>query len=127
MVQFGVVEIACAAVAVSGNAVTSLPPVVRIVSGWVRGSGSDVVAFKGIPYAAAPLGENRFRPPRKIEPWTGTRDALAYGNLAIQADNAFSLPADLMAIWPLGGVEKTGEDCLYRNVWTSALPATSGR
>ena len=98
--------------------------VVETVSGKVRGQKERGVSFfKGIPYAAAPLGENRFRPPRKIAPWTGTRDALAYGNLAIQADNAFSLPADLMAIWPLGGVEKTSEDCLYLNVWTSG---TSG-
>ena len=95
--------------------------VVETVSGKVRGQKErGVSVFKGIPYAAAPLGENRFRPPLKIEPWTGTRDALAYGNLAIQADNAFSLPADLMAIWPLGGVEKTSEDCLYLNVWTPA-------
>jgi para-nitrobenzyl esterase len=98
--------------------------VVETVSGKVRGQKERGVSFfMGIPYAAAPLGENRFRPPRKIAPWTGTRDALAYGNLAIQADNAFSLPADLMAIWPLGGVEKTSEDCLYLNVWTSG---TSG-
>lgn len=99
--------------------------VVETVSGKVRGQKERGVGiFKGIPYAATPLGENRFRPPRKVEPWTGTRDALAYGNLAIQADNAFNLPADLLAIWPLGGVEKTSEDCLYLNVWTSG---TSGR
>ena len=72
--------------------------VVETGSGKVRGQEERGVSiFKGIPYAAAPLGENRFRPPRKIEPWAGTRDALAYGNLAIQADNAFNLPADLMA------------------------------
>jgi len=76
--------------------------VVETRSGKVRGQEERGVSiFKGIPYAAAPLGENRFRPPRKIEPWAGTRDALAYSNLAIQADNAFNLPADLMAIWPL--------------------------
>jgi para-nitrobenzyl esterase len=94
--------------------------VVETVSGRVRGRiERGVSIFKGIPYAAPPLGENRFRPPQKVEPWSGTRDALAYGNLAIQADNAFNLPADLMAIWPLGGVEPTSEDCLYLNVWTS--------
>ena len=48
--------VTCAAVAVSGNAVAALPPVVRIASGSLRGSGSDVVAFKGIPYAAPPTG-----------------------------------------------------------------------
>lgn len=94
--------------------------IVETTSGKVRGRNERGVAiFKGIPYAAPPLGENRFRPPQEVEPWSGTRDALAYGNLAIQADNAFNLPADLMAIWPLGGVEETSEDCLTLNVWTS--------
>ncbi|MCW5733462.1 MAG: carboxylesterase/lipase family protein [Enhydrobacter sp.] len=98
--------------------------VVETASGRVRGQrerGASI--FKGIPYAAPPLGVSRFSPPRKMESWAGIRDALAYGNLAIQAENAFSLPADLMAIWPLGGIEKTSEDCLYLNVWTSG---TSG-
>lgn len=99
--------------------------VVETATGKVRGlreRGASI--FKGIPYAAAPFGAGRFRPPRRTEPWTGTRDALAYGNLAIQADNAFNLPADLVAIWPLGGIEKTSEDCLYLNVWTSGTCGT---
>src|SRR4051812_17012869 len=65
--------------------------VVETVSGKVRGLNERGVGiFKGIPYAAAPIAEYRFRPPPEIAPWTGTRDALAYGNLSIQADNAFS-------------------------------------
>lgn len=94
--------------------------IVETASGKVRGlQQHGVGVFKGIPYAAAPLGENRFRAPQKMAPWRGTRDALAYGNLAIQADNVFNLPPELMAIFPLGGVETTSEDCLYLNVWTS--------
>jgi para-nitrobenzyl esterase len=94
--------------------------IVETASGKVKGREErGVSVFKGIPYAAAPLGENRFRPPRRMAPWTGTRDALAYGNLAIQADNVFALPPDLLSIFPLGGREKTSEDCLYLNVWTS--------
>jgi para-nitrobenzyl esterase len=94
--------------------------IVETASGQVRGQQERAVSvFKGIPYAAPPLGENRFRPPRKVEPWRGVRDALAYGNQAIQPDNAFSLPADLLPLVPLSGVEPTSEDCLTLNVWTS--------
>src|ERR1700749_662089 len=94
--------------------------IVETASGRVRGTEErGVSVFKGIPYAAPPLGESRFRPPRKAEPWTGVRDALAYGDQAIQDDNVFNLPADLLAIFPLSGIEKTSEDCLTLNVWTS--------
>jgi para-nitrobenzyl esterase len=98
--------------------------IVETVSGRVRGKEERGVAvFKGIPYAAPPLGENRFRPPRKAVPWSGVRDALAYGDQAIQDDNVFNLPSELLAIFPLSGSEKTSEDCLTLNVWTSG---TSG-
>jgi len=89
-----------------------------------RVSGVDergVAAFKGIPYAAPPLGERRFRPPQKPEPWTGVRDARSYGNMAIQAPNVFNLPPDLLAMVPLYGSEPCDEDCLTLNVWTSGL------
>jgi para-nitrobenzyl esterase len=99
--------------------------VVETTTGRVRGrKDRDISVFKGIPYAAPPLGENRLRPPGTLEPWAGTRDALAYGNLAIQGENVFNLPPDLLAIFPLGGAEKASEDCLYLNVWTSG---TEGR
>lgn len=102
--------------------------IVETVSGRVKGTEERGVGiFKGIPYAAPPLGENRFRAPRKIAPWTGTREALAYGNLAIQTDNFFKLPPELLAIFPLGGVETTSEDCLYLNVWTSGTSGTKKR
>jgi len=97
---------------------------VETASGRVRGTEQrGVNVFKGIPYAAPPLGENRFRPPRKVESWTGVRDALAYGNQAIQDDNVFALPPDLLPMVELSGVEPLSEDCLTLNVWTSA---TSG-
>lgn len=64
----------CAIVAVFGNAAESLPLVVRVVSGSVRGSGNGVIAFKGIPYAAPPTGNLRWRPPAPPTPWTGVRD-----------------------------------------------------
>ncbi len=96
--------------------------IVETASGRVRGTTErGVHAFKGVPYAAPPVGARRFQPPHKVEPWAGVRDALAYGNRAIQADNVFGLPDDLLQLFTLGGREKTSEDCLYLNVWTSGL------
>ena len=96
--------------------------VVETTSGKVRGTADRGVSiFKGIPYAAPPLGERRFRPPEKPDPWNGTRDAVAYGNMAIQSENAFALPPDLLELFTLGGRQKLSEDCLYLNVWTSGV------
>ncbi len=94
--------------------------VVETTGGRVRGmSERGVEVFKGIPYAAPPLGEKRFRPPEKPVPWTGVRDALDYGNMAVQSQNVFALPDDLLRIFTLAGRQRLDEDCLYLNVWTS--------
>ena len=96
--------------------------IVETSAGRIRGvQEGGVGVFKGIPYAAPPLGERRFRPPQKVEPWSGIRNALAYGNMAIQAENVFALPPDLLELFTLGGREATSEDCLYLNVWTSGI------
>jgi para-nitrobenzyl esterase len=83
--------------------------------GPVRGSGADVLAFKGIPYAAPPVGPNRFQPPRPPEPWTSPRDATRYGATAPQ-----TRPAGVMGQL----VPRTiipGDDYLNLNVWTRDL------
>ncbi len=96
--------------------------VVETASGKVRGGiERGVAVFKGIPYAAPPLGPLRFRPPRQIEPWAGVREATAYGSMAVQSTNVFALPPDLLEIFTLAGRQKLGEDCLYLNVWSSGL------
>jgi para-nitrobenzyl esterase len=94
--------------------------VVETTAGRIRGtSDRGVEIFKGIPYAEPPLGDFRFRPPRKPRPWTGVRDATEYGNMAVQSQNVFALPEDLLRIFTLAGKQKLDEDCLYLNVWTS--------
>ena len=74
-------------------------------SGKVRGTVvGDIKIFKGIPYGAPTSGKNRFLPPRKPEPWTGTRDALAYGPTAPQV-SALSRPS--------AGRRLPGAECVH--------------
>lgn len=82
--------------------------------GQLRGDRTegDVLAFRGVPYAAPPVGSLRFRPPQPVEPWTGIRDALALAPSCPQ-------PRQRPAGWTQESVES--EDCLYLNVWTPAV------
>ncbi|QNP75423.1 carboxylesterase/lipase family protein [Streptomyces roseirectus] len=84
--------------------------------GKIRGveSGDGVLSWRGIPYAAPPVGDLRWRLPRPAEPWTGVRDGSRPGNPAMQ-------PPPLMPAEP-GPFEipPCAEDCLYLNVTAPA-------
>ena len=87
---------------------------VKTQQGAVRGSVSDGVhVFKDIPYAAAPVGGNRLRPPQPPLRWEGTRDAYDFGPKPPQAPY---LPMVAELLPELVG---PGEDCLTLNIWTS--------
>src|SRR6266487_1416116 len=79
-------------------------------SGKIRGLVvEDIKVFKGVPYGGTTAGTQRFMPPTKPAPWTGVRDAVAYGPTAPQPmGNGRDLPA-------------ASEDCLVLNVFTPAL------
>src|SRR5258707_12372388 len=109
-----------AMVAVSGNAAASLQTTVQTKSGPVRGTGTDIVMFKGIPYAAPPTGDRRWRPPAPPEPWTAVRDAAQFGLQCPQPGN-FAPPGPRES--PRVAV-LSSEDCLTLNVWTPAKSAS---
>jgi para-nitrobenzyl esterase len=93
-------------------------PVVRLRDGAVHGTvSSGIYAFLGIPYAAAPFGENRMRSPRPVRPWDGERDATAFGPTAPKGD----YPPQYAPLFP--EVVIAGEECLNLNVWTPDVGA----
>ncbi len=96
---------ACAFAAGSG-----LDSLVKIDSGLVAGSGTSIRAYKGIPFAAPPVGDLRWKAPQPVKPWKGIRVAKEFPNACPQL-----LPM------PNG----QSEDCLGLNVWTPAQSASA--
>jgi len=85
-------------------------PVVMTSHGAVRGVVVEGVAsFRGLPYAASPVGSLRWRPPRPPAPWTGERDASTYRAICVQTP-----PGADPGVGPL----PMSEDCLTLNVWS---------
>jgi carboxylesterase type B len=93
-------------------------------SGRVRGvATTSGLAFKGIPFAAPPVRENRLRPPQPVEPWDGVRDCTDFGPICPQlqlGDTGGVLAA-------LGSGEPMDEDCLFLNVWTPGIDVEQKR
>ncbi|HZC06749.1 MAG TPA: carboxylesterase/lipase family protein [Ktedonobacterales bacterium] len=95
--------------------------VVKTRSGEIRGAVVDGAhVFKGIPYAAAPVGVNRLRPPQPVTPRSGVRDALAFGPKAPQP----SYPPGMELFLP-PELTGPGEDCLTLNIWTPDLESSA--
>jgi para-nitrobenzyl esterase len=84
---------------------------VRTESGALSGvSEGGLSVYKGVPFAAAPVGELRWRPPVDVAPWTGTRKADAFAPACMQ--DGVSMPGETPPV--------VSEDCLYLNIWTPA-------
>jgi len=88
--------------------------VVKTVNGYISGTvlgelGKEVYMFRGIPYAAPPVGDMRWKPPQPVAPWSKIRECTAYSKISPQTEGPFQFK-DL----------EQSEDCLYLNVATPA-------
>jgi len=90
-------------------------PIVTTTFGKIEGLEQDgLYVFKGIPFAAPPVGDRRWLPPAPPEAWDGVREAKEFGNIAPQNPS----PLELL---PSAEPEPQAEDCLYLNVWSPGL------
>ena len=80
------------------------------------GKNADVRVYRGIPYAAPPVGDLRWKPPQPAPHWAGVRRATEFGNDCMQPE----LPPNFPEVWKslLTTSASKSEDCLYVNVWT---------
>lgn len=93
---------------------------VQTDSGLIRGTEHDgVKVFLGIPYAAPPVGDLRWRPPRPVTPWEGIKDTTRFGNTCPQKPLSTYGFSGMMYMEEYPGTPD--EDCLYLNVWTPAV------
>ena len=110
-----VATIAGIALVLRGLTGTAAQPttVVSVTGGQIRGATIERggAMFKGIPFARAPVGDQRWREPAPVMPWRGVKDAVEFTPPCAQSA---MLQADLAPI--------SSEDCLYLNVWTPDWP-----
>ncbi|WP_330368788.1 carboxylesterase family protein [Butyrivibrio sp. FC2001] len=94
----------------------------KVENGEVRGlPGSDprITVYKGIPFAAPPVGKNRWRAPQPCENWDGVLEAYEFGPISVQ--DTPGLGTDIYCKeWHVDPEIPMDEDCLYLNVWTPA-------
>ncbi|MBR4687268.1 MAG: carboxylesterase family protein, partial [Bacteroidales bacterium] len=102
-------------------------PILTIEGGQVQGVATDiagVTAYKGIPYAAPPIGDLRWKAPQPVVPWDGVKVADRFGHPGFQAVH---YPGGYTLEWGYGEEAPFSEDCLYLNVWTTAPGKTDAK
>lgn len=95
-------------------------PVLTIDGGQVQGVKTDiegVYVYRGIPYAAPPIKDLRWKAPQPVIPWEGVKIADKFGHPGYQAVH---YPGGYTTEWGYGDESPYSEDCLYLNVWTKA-------
>ncbi len=112
----------------SGPKAQSLKPkAVQIEAGLVSGyynEKTDVTVYKGIPFAAPPVGDLRWKEPQPAVPWKGVKQCATFGASPMQPK-----PVSFLFLGPEFVVpqQPLSEDCLYLNVWTAAKSANKKR
>ena len=105
-----------------------LSPVLTFEGGLVQGVSvdnvKDVFVFRGIPFAAAPIRENRWKAPQPVQPWKGVYLAKRFGNPSYQH---IQYKGGYYTEWGYGDEAPFSEDCLYLNVWTKKPGQTNAK
>ena len=102
------------------NAPKEIPnPILTIEGGQVQGviadDHQDVYVYRGIPYAAPPIGDLRWKEPQPVVAWQGVKIADKFGHPGYQSVH---YPGGYATEWGYGDEAPQSEDCLYLNVWT---------
>jgi para-nitrobenzyl esterase len=107
------------------TAVTDTSVPIRVTGGLVSGTANetgDIRIYLGIPFAAPPVGDLRWKAPQPVKPWSGVRKCDAFSASPMQGAPApFSMWSEEFLI----PKEPINEDCLYLNVWTGAKSNTA--
>lgn len=111
----GIIPAVFAALSLASPALAQNAPQATIDSGVLSGVATgDVITYKGIPYAASPVGALRWQPPQPAAPWPGVRSAAEFGAICPQPQR---LEGSALLQGP---AMPQSEDCLTLNVWTFA-------
>jgi para-nitrobenzyl esterase len=110
--------IACCWALLTASAALSTAPVAKIEGGPIQGTiAGEVVVYRGVPFAALPVGDLRWRAPQPVQRWSGTLKANQYKPQCMQLGPPL----------PTMPVEPVSEDCLYLNIWAPAKPTSARR
>ncbi len=118
VIVFTVISLGCNRSFETTAAVSDVNNQVNVTGGIIEGTTetNGVRVFKGIPFAAPPVGELRWKSPQPVIPWEGIRQTKKFAPSPMQ--NSF------IPVWFMGVPNNFSEDCLYLNVWTPAGDAS---
>jgi len=104
----------------AGCSKQNLNETIAVEQGLLKGilnEKGDILVFKGVPFAAPPVGDLRWKPPQEPAHWKGSRDCSSFAPSAMQST---PVPFDRWTSEYIAPAEPLSEDCLYLNIWTKA-------